>query len=270
MADNNEEKKEEGSKTEDNNSTHRNGGIPVWIWIIIVILVLICLYFLSLINSKKFLITEKDGYLIVKKGLFLPYGFSEYIPQDIVKREAYAPLKVPPGESISTIEVDKGELDIALFKVISNWVEKYLKEEKEEDIKTAALYIERLMRLNVSPEEYERFSRLKGELIFKQAKFGFNMGLDMIRQSKEKIKVASNLSPDFRIQVEELLSKIERIEKALNPDFDILSRQDIERMREEIKKECISSCVKAAVTQPPADTAKDETPSEKPEKIEGR
>ena len=263
--------KEEVAAADTNNTAnHKNSGVPIWIWILIIILVLICVYFLSLINSKKFLITEKNGYLIVKKGLFLPYGFSEYIPQDIVKREAYSPLKIPSGESVSTIEVDKGELDIALFKVISNWVEKYLKEEKEEDIKAAGLYIDRLMKLNVSPDDFERFSRLKGELIFKQAKFSFNMGLDLIKQSKDKIKGIKNPNPEFRADMDELLSKIDNIEKVLNPDYTLISRQDIDKMREDLKKECISSCVKAAIEQPPADATKNEQPSTQTEKPDGK
>ncbi|MCX7957482.1 MAG: hypothetical protein N3B13_00350 [Deltaproteobacteria bacterium] len=246
MEEKNLQDQSEGSdiKTESRNGKN---GVPLWVWVIIVILVLVCVYFLSLINSKKFQISEKNGYLIVRKGLFLPYGFSEYIPQDMVKREAYAPLKIPEGEVVVPAEVDRGELDIALFRIISGWIEKYLKSENEENLKIASGYIERLMKLNVSPDDFEKYSRLKGELVFRQARFSFNMGLDLIRKSREKISSIKNLSPEFLRESEELLDRIDRIEKAQSQDYLLLKRQDVEKIREEVKKECINSCLRETI-----------------------
>ncbi len=230
----------ENKSTENEN----NRGVPLWVWVIIIILSIICIYFLSVINSKKYQISSKNGYLIVKKGLFLPYGYSEYIPQDISKRETYAPLKIPEGESVSTIDVDGGELDIALFRIISGWIEKYLRDDKEENLKAAANYIDRLMKLNVSPDDYEKYSRLKGELIFRQAIFSFNMGIELIKGSREKIDMIKNVSPEISKKSEELLDKIDKINKVMNPEYSLIKREDIDKIREEIKKECISACVK--------------------------
>lgn len=231
---------------EGNNDTkvEKGANVPLWVWVIIIILILVCAYFLSLINSKKFQISEKNGYLIVKKGMFLPYGFSEYIPQDITKREAYSPIRIPVGEKINVIEVDKGELDIVLFKIIAGWVEKYLKEENENNIKIASEYITRLMKLSVSPDDFEKYSRLKGELIFKQAKFNFNMGLDLIKKSRENLINIKNLSPEFAKESEDILNRIEKIEKTNDPDYILLKRQDIDKIREDIKKDYIRECLR--------------------------
>ncbi len=244
--DNLEKKSEENGKT-DAPASQKGSGVPLLIWVLIVILIAVCFYFLSLINSKKFQISSRNGYLVVKKGLFLPYGFSEYIPQDMTKREAYSPLKIPEGETVPVAEVDRGELDIALFRIVSGWVEKYLKNESEENLRIASGYIERLMKLNVSPDDFEKYSRLKGELTFRQAKFSFNMGMELIRTSREKITAIKNLSPEFLKESEELLAKIEKIEKVNSPDYILLKRQDMDKIRDEIKKECISSCVKETI-----------------------
>ncbi|MCX7943813.1 MAG: hypothetical protein N2746_04830 [Deltaproteobacteria bacterium] len=236
-----------GSEKKDQAIEKKSPKVPIWIWVIILILVIICLYFLSLINSKKYRITSKNDYLIVKKGLFLPYGFSEYIPKDITKREAYSPLKIPKGETVPVIEVDKGELDVTLFKIISKWIEKFLQEESEENVRIASSYIERLMKLNVSPEDFERYSRLKGEVVFKQAKFNFNMGIELIKRAREKMSELKNLNPEFLKEAAELIEKIDKINKAITNDYILLSRQDIDKMKEDIKKECISSCIRDTI-----------------------
>lgn len=267
-----DEKSEEVEKPEGKQiDSNKHNGIPIWVWIIIIILIIVCIYFLSLINNKKFQICERDGYLIVKKGLFLPYGFSEYVPADIKKREAYLPLKIPEGEKVGKIELDMGELDIALFKIISVWIEKYLANENEESLKIASGYIERLMKLNVSPDDFERFSRLKGELLFKQAKFNYKMGLDIIKQSREKIISIKNLNPEFKSEAEDILGKIERMDKAINPDYILLEKKDIDKIREDIKKECISSCVKESMekaSEKANEPASTDSPSKEPAKTD--
>lgn len=249
---NGEDKREESEGRGDiGRETHlRKGGVPVWIWVIIFILTIVCLYFLSLINSRRFMLVEKNGYLVIKKGLFLPYGYSEYMPQDVVKRETYLPIKIPEGERVPPQEIEKGELDMAIFRIVSNWVESFLKNENEENINQASTYIERLMRLNVSPDDFERYSRLKGELGFRQARFSFNMGLDMLRRSRQKIEGIGAISPEFRREAEQLLLKIQKIENSLSPEYMLVKNEDIMKIREEIKRECISSCVKAAIKHP--------------------
>lgn len=245
--DNNLEKRPVENEKTDAAVTGKGSGVPLLVWVLIVILIAVCFYFLSLINSKKFQISSRNGYLIVKKGLFLPYGFSEYIPQDMTRREAYSPIKIPDGETVSVAEVDRGELDIALFRIVSGWVEKYLRNESEENLRIASGYIERLMKLNVSPDDFEKYSRLKGELTFRQAKFSFNMGMELIKSSREKISSIKNLSPEFLKESEEILERIDRIDKVNSPDYVLLKRQDMDKIREEIKKECISSCVKETI-----------------------
>ncbi|GEM_PF-2457955 len=242
------EQEETNANTSDNVVSQKRG-IPIWIWIIIIILIAICLYFLSLINSKKFQISERNGYLIVRKGLFLPYGFSEYIPQDILKREAYSPLKIPDQERLTPVEVDGGELDVALFRIVSGWIEKYLKNENEESLKAAGVYIERAMKLNVSPDDFERYSRLKGELRFKQAKFSFNIGIEMVMKSRDRLMEIKNLSPEFKKDADELIEKIEKIEKLMSADYLLVHKDDIEKIRESVKQECISACVRQTMEQ---------------------
>ncbi|MGC8928165.1 MAG: hypothetical protein ACP5QK_09620 [Myxococcota bacterium] len=254
-----DESKKNESPKEGHIITRSRSGIPLWIWLIIIILILVCFYFLSLINSKRFQICERDGYLIVKKGLFLPYGFAEYIPLNMNEREAYLPLKIPEGERVAKIEVDKGDVDIALFKIISGWIDKYLKQENEEGLKIAAMYMERIMKLNVTPVEYEKYSRLKGELYFRQAKFQFNMGMDMLRQAKEKIGSIKAIAPEFTKESNEIIDKIDRIEKAINPDYSLLEKRDIERLKEEMRKECITTCVRESIEK-----SSSERPNESP------
>ncbi len=244
MNDENQNDEIKAKEVRGNNNEGHKGGVPLWIWMVILILFAICIYFLSLINSKKFLLSGMNFYLLVKKGLFLPYGYSEYIPKDMIKREAYSPLKIPEGENPGTIEVDGGELDIALFRVISAWVEKYLRDENENNLKTAHVYIERLMKLNVSPEDFEKFSRLKGELVFRQAKFSFKMGLDMILNARNKLIDSKGLSPELQKERDDLLGIVQKIDNAMSPDYVLVNKNDIDKIREEIKKECISTCVK--------------------------
>lgn len=270
---NNKDKREESEGRGDakRESPLVKGGVPVWIWVIIFILIIVCLYFLSLINSKRFMLVEENGYLVIKKGLLLPYGYSEYMPQDVVKRETYLPIKIPDGERITPQEIEKDELDIAIFRIVSNWVEKLLKDESEENVNQASTYIERLMRLNVSPDDFERYSRLKGELWFRQARFSFNMGLDMIRQSRQKIEDIGDISPEFKKEAEQLLLEIQNIENSLNPEYVLVKNEDIMKIREEIKRECIDSCVKATLEHPmeehqPATEEESSAPPPQPER----
>lgn len=118
--------------------------------LVVAALVAMVMYLLAEINNRRYRLALHEQQIIVEQGRFFPVGYVAYVPEARNLQEAYAPIVVPPGESV---EVgipfnDRTEIDRALYTRLSVWARTRL---QASDAATLALGIDYVKRLEALP-----------------------------------------------------------------------------------------------------------------------
>ena len=143
-------------------------------------------YLRSDINRRQYRLQSHNDSLWVERGLFLPLGFGTYDPETADLRAAYAPVPLPEGERLQHLGTfeERGDLDRALFGILSGWARGRLQAHDVPTLDLAALYIRRLELLPGLSEE----QRL--ELRGLRAGLAFRTGLRLIDQVTTDLELA--------------------------------------------------------------------------------
>ena len=115
------------------------------------------LYLLSDINHRHYRLAEHEGTLVVERGRLFPFGYKVFEPDAPDLKAGYAPISMPPGESLGKSEVheDRADIDRALFALLASWARDRFDSKEPGDFELGASYVRRCELLPVCPRSNE-------------------------------------------------------------------------------------------------------------------
>ena len=178
------------------------------------------IYLRSDINRRQYRLDVRDNQLWVERGRFFPIGFTGYDPETADLRSAYAPVPMPPQErpgNLGPFE-ERGDLDRALFSLLSAWSHARLLAHDVPTLDLAALYIRRLEMLPGLSEEQ------RIELRGLRAGLAYRTGLRLIDQvhtdlegARHALRTALELGVPEHAEAQRWIDEAERRLNAFPP-----------------------------------------------------
>lgn len=153
-------------------------------------------YLAATVNHSRYRFAESNGMLAVERGLLLPLGFEPYRPETEALRAAYAPIQIPPGASIRAGDIysERGDLDRAMFGVLSNWAKTRSNASDDGSLDLAATYLDRAELLPaLSEEQRAELHRLHGEFAYNYALSRIASIGTALQKAREQLQVAVRL-----------------------------------------------------------------------------
>lgn len=170
--------------------------IKLMVTLIVLGLATLVVYLVSDLNRRHYRLAAHAGNLVVERGRFFPVGFELYLPDTPLLREAYAPIPVPPDEVLAptgTFE-DRGDVDRALFGLISGWARGRLEADDSVTSDLAATYVKRLEVLpGLSEDQRAELRGMRAELAYRR---GSQLAISVaatLRRAQEAFRQAMTL-----------------------------------------------------------------------------
>jgi hypothetical protein len=246
----NTENEEVGRENKQPAPPKKTGGHATRVLLIMVIIALAAalLYLMSMINHRRFFIENEKGYLVVKKGMFLPYGRENYVPEEPDLRATYAPVKLPAGTATQPREfADRAELDRELFNLLMKWTSDRVYSENQEEFELGVQYMERLSMLKASSEELRKLGSLKGDLLYKEAKKMIDETVVALRTAGKKFAESGQMGGAKFTDGDRYAKAIASAIKVLDLKAFALSPEEVDA----IKRQAFVECKASLVTPPP-------------------
>jgi hypothetical protein len=122
-------------------------------------------WFLSMRHHERYYLTVEDETIVVERGLWFPFGASEYR-----ESRAYAPLQLPPGvQPDRTGEMSKQELDEALLRLFVGIAEREIGDLEKGDMDRAEDVLLRASKLgNIDLEDDRKVGALMGDVHYRR------------------------------------------------------------------------------------------------------
>jgi hypothetical protein len=171
-------------------------------------------YLASEINHRHYRLVSTDGWLVVERGRFLPMGFEPYKPDAEALRDAYAPVPLPPSGGLTPSEVygERGDLDRAIFTLLSGWARNRIMSTNEKALDLASTYLERAELLPALAEEQRNeLHRLRGELAYHEALTRLASVGKTLQQAREQLQLAAKLGAADPREVDGLAAEVDRV-----------------------------------------------------------
>ena len=133
----------------------------------------VVIYLLSDINRRQYRLSTREGMLIVERGRFLPIGFEAFEPEEPDLRSAYAPIPLPPSETLVENEIfsERADLDRVLFSLLAGWARRGLGSTEAKEISLASAYVTRCGTLpGLSEEQRVELRTLRADLAYKNGR----------------------------------------------------------------------------------------------------
>lgn len=212
-------------------------------------------FLLSDINHRRYRLkvveTKAGERMIVQRGMNLPFGFENYVPDAEVLRDAYAPITMPPGQSIGPAEHevfdDRTDLNRAVFALLAGWARGGYTSDDPNEVEAATEYVARC-ELLPGLSEQQRI-----ELVTLRADFAFLNGKRLVDQARTLLKEAKS---DFELSL--------RLKTSRQNDAETWARHLEQRLRD-LSPEMGASAANEPSVQPRAKLPRP-PPSSKPPK----
>ena len=173
--------------------TEGGGIVRVFAWFMATlgVVAMLCVvgYLLSEINARRYRLAVADDGIVVERGRYAPLGFERYQPFDEVLRQAYAPIALPPGETIDVGVVydERSEVDRALFSRLRTWATSRLQATDAPTLELGIAYVKRLEVLpGLSEEQRHDLRGMRADAALKQ-------GEGLLRGVHQALKQAERL-----------------------------------------------------------------------------
>ncbi|MBI5526230.1 MAG: hypothetical protein HY897_07830 [Deltaproteobacteria bacterium] len=220
----------------------------VILWTIIVGLLVALAWLLSEINSRKFFIESEKGYLVVKKGNFLPMGRDNWTPEDPELRTVYAPIKLPAGQSIPAREfADRAEMDREIWSILMRLSQDRIYSEDAGEFSLGAAYMERLAKLKASSDELKKLGSLRGDLSYREAKRILDDATSQLKNALKKFAEADSQGAAKFTDGAKYTRMIGDVLKLIEGKAAVYTTEEIETM----KKQAVADFKAAAAAMPP-------------------
>jgi hypothetical protein len=171
------------------------------------------LYLSATINHRHYRLSAHDGHVFVERGRLLPMGFEPFVPEAAALIAAYAPIPVPPGETVKPSEIfeDRTDLDRGLFMTLSGWARARLDTSDSEEFELAVTYVQRAELLpGLSEEQRNELRTLRADLSLRRGKRSVADALRSLERAREEFETAIQLGAGRHGEAERLLAEVNR------------------------------------------------------------
>jgi hypothetical protein len=185
----------------------------------LLIAVLVCgllavvVYLMSEINHRKYRLSPRGDVLVVERGMFLPLGFAEFVPDAPALQDAYAVVPLPPGQLVTRSEVfdDRTDMDRQLFALLAGWARQRLDDPDPDMFGLAVTYISRCELLpGLSEEQRSELRVLRGNLAYRNGHYLLREAQQRLQQALAEFRLSVALGTSRASDASEWIAEIER------------------------------------------------------------
>ncbi len=215
----------------------RGGVMRVFVIILVILGFLATLgavgYLLSDINHRRYrfmvLHDDKAGVdrLLVQRGLRLPMGFENYVPEAEALREAYAPIEVPQGKSVGDMDRevfdDRTDLTRAMFALLAGWARESSSAENQEVANIATVFVARCELLpGLSEQQRIELKTLRADFAYLNAKRLVQQAQSLLKEAKADFELSQRLKTSRKSDAEAWVKHVNLriIDLMLNTETD--------------------------------------------------
>jgi hypothetical protein len=163
------------------------------VWLLVLVLAGLVAWLASERNARLFYLVPDGDELVVKRGLFLPFGRQAIHSEDPAFK-VYAPVKPPPGYALGDEKSfdDRAGLDQGLYALLAGWARADITGEQHDQLERGLAYLARAEQLpGISAAQREDLRSLRAESSYFEARGLLEQGSEQLRRAREKLRVAS-------------------------------------------------------------------------------
>lgn len=180
------------------------------------------LFLLAERNRRFYFLSSTDGWVVVERGAWLPYGKEPFHPDDESLIEAYAPIAIPAGVGpIASQRFDeRPDLDRALFDVLAGWAEPRVRAGDGEEMIEGSILVARAALLpGIRPDQRVKLRGLQAELAWFEGKKRLDDAGRLILEARRQLELATEASPNRAREavaiLDDLVPAADRLNRAL-------------------------------------------------------
>jgi hypothetical protein len=188
-----------------------------WLSLLLVLVVLgltaVVLYLSATINHRHYRLAVSEKHLLIERGRLLPMGFEALRPEAEALKDAYAPIPIPPGESVKAAEVfdDRSDLDRGIYMTLAGWARARMDAASDEEFELAETYVGRAELLpGLSEEQRLELRGLRADLALRGGKRTIAAAVNAFERAKRDFETAIKLGPSRNNEAERWLLEVER------------------------------------------------------------
>lgn len=170
-------------------------------------------YLLSDINHRRYRLTTIEQTLVVERGRMLPIGFKTFEPKANDLKAAYAPIAIPPGESLGRPEIfdDRADIDRALFSLLASWSRERLSSAKAGDFELAAGYVRRCELLpGLSEEQRIELRTMRADMAYKNGRRMLGDVVERLKKARAEFVLSKELGTSRPNDVDLWIADVDR------------------------------------------------------------
>jgi hypothetical protein len=171
------------------------------------------LYLLSDINHRRYRLAVHESTLVVERGRMAPFGFKRFEPKAADLQAGYAPIPVPPGESVGKSEIfeDRADIDRALFSMLAGWAREHLDSNEPGDFELGASYVRRCEALpGLSEEQRIELRTLRADLAYRSGRRILGDIVTQLEKARDEFQNARELGTSRPRDVDKWIADVER------------------------------------------------------------
>jgi hypothetical protein len=145
-------------------------------------------------NARRWSLVPDEGRIVVKKGLFLPYGSQEFKTSDEKLARVYAPLVPPQGKPLPEERSfdEQAGLDQALYDLLAAWARADIGTGEPARLERGLGYLERALELpGLSAAQREDLAALRAESGYHEARRLLEKARAELSEAAEKLKLSA-------------------------------------------------------------------------------
>lgn len=180
------------------------------------------LFLLAERNRRFYFLSSSDGWVVVERGAWLPYGKEPFHPDDESLAEAYAPIAIPAGVGpiVSQRFDERPDLDRALFDVLAGWAEPRVRAGDGDEMKEGLVLVNRAALLpGIRPDQRVKLRGLQAELAWFEGKQRLDDAGKLILEARRQLELATEASPSRAREavaiLDDLIPAADRLNRAL-------------------------------------------------------
>ncbi|HET6436874.1 MAG TPA: hypothetical protein VFG59_02345 [Anaeromyxobacter sp.] len=180
-------------------------------WVVILALLAAVVYLVSQQNARTWALVPEEGRLVVKKGLLLPVGRTEFKTTDPVQAKVYGPLVPPPGKGLPAERTftEQAELDRALYQLLASWAREDVASGDPARLERGLGYLERAMELPaISASQHDDLAALRAESGYYEARRLLEKARAELAEAADKLRLAAGSRSAHASDAQALLNEL--------------------------------------------------------------
>ena len=170
-------------------------------------------YLTSDLNHRRYRLNVRAGSMWVERGLFLPVGFVAYEPDTPALKDAYAPITVPPSETVGVAGPfdERIDIDRAIFNLLAGWARTRIASQDNQQQQQAVLLVKRLELLpGLTEEQRGELHTLRASVAYQDGTRLMEESVQNLKRAQEQFRLALSLGGAQAREAQRLINEIDR------------------------------------------------------------